>query len=171
MQFLDSLLKGVDWFADNTGKVLGWLIVLLIAIIVYDVFARYLFHAPTIWVFDISFMIGTTMFLIGLSYVHVRRGHITVDVFSRLFPQKVQALLNLIFWVIFFLPLMIALSKISFEKILQAVRVNEHYQYGIWHPSLIPFRIIIFFAFALLGVAGISQFIRDLRKMFGRKEP
>lgn len=170
MRIIKTIVRGIDWFIERTGKAFAWLMLPLIVIICYEVIARYLFRAPTIWVFDVSFMIGTSLFLIGLSYVYLLRGHVRVDILSKHFPPKFQAILNLVFRIIFFFPLMWALLLISFDRVFFSIGINETYQYGIWHPSLIPFRIIILIAFVLLALEGISQFVRELETVIKSKE-
>ena len=163
MRILEVILKGIDGFTEWAGKSFAWLMMPLIAIIVFEVTCRYLFAAPTNWVFDVSFMLGTSMFLIGLSYVHRQNAHVKVDIVSKFFSSKVQMILKLIFRIIYFFPLMWAIARIALEKAIFSFKINETYQFGIWHPSMIPFRIIIFIAFFLLTLQGFSQFVRELQ--------
>jgi len=49
---LISITRKIDWFTDASGTWVAWLNVPLVLAVSYEVFARYLFNAPTIWVFD-----------------------------------------------------------------------------------------------------------------------
>ena len=148
----------VDWM----GRIFAWLIVPLILAIVYDVMMRYVFNAPTIWSYDLSYMLGGVMMLIGLSYVQSKRAHVRVDVIVSKFTPRVQSLLNLIFQAVFFFPLVAVLVKISFDKALYAWQIHEISRLGMWHPTMIPFKTLMCLAFVLLLLEGLGQFIGDI---------
>ena len=169
MRIFKLILDGIDKLIDWTGKAFAWLILGLIGVIVYDVFARYLFNRPTNWSFDIAWMHGACLFTIGLSYVHLHKEDIKVDVFSRLFPKKVEAVMNLVCRIFFFFPLVIMYLIAGFNKAIWSVQVHEIAPFGIWHPSMIPYRFIILFAFFLLTLTGLSRFVTELRALAGKK--
>ena len=47
-----TTIRVIDTFTDFTGSIFAWLSIPLVASVAYEVFARYLFNAPTIWSFD-----------------------------------------------------------------------------------------------------------------------
>ncbi|MHA1859331.1 MAG: TRAP transporter small permease subunit [Candidatus Thorarchaeota archaeon] len=153
----------IDQVVDVVGRGFAWLIVPLVLAIVFDVVMRYVFSAPTIWSFDLSYMLGGMMMLIGLSYVHKQRRHVRVDILIKCLSPRMQTLLNLLFRMIFFFPLVGVLIKISFDKALYAWQIGEVSRLGMWHPSMIPFKTVMFLAFVLLMLEGIGQFINEVR--------
>ena len=163
MKLLRQYPERIDRIVDIVGRGFAWLIVPLVLAIVYDVVMRYLFSAPTIWSFDLSYMLGGMMMLIGLSYVHKKRSHVRVDIIFNSLSRRMQALLNLLFRMIFFFPLSIALIKISFDKALYAWRIQEISRLGMWHPSMIPFKTVMFLAFVPLLLVGLGQFIGEIK--------
>jgi len=163
IRWLRSYPDWIDRIAQMFGHGFAWLIVPLVAAIVYDVVMRYVFSAPTIWSFDLSYMLGGMMMLIGLSYVHSKRSHVRVDIIVKSLSQRAQALLNLIFRVVFFLPLSVVLVKISFDKAVYAWQIREISRLGMWHPSMIPFKTVMFFAFVLLLLVGVGQLVGEVR--------
>ena len=169
MRVLKIILRGIDWFTEWNGKTFSWLIFLLIAVIVYDVCARYLFNAPTIWAYDVAWMTGCCLLMFGLSYVHLYKGEIKVEALSRLFPPKVVAILNLFFRIFFFYPLMFVYLKTAFAAAILSYKVNETYQYGIWYPTMIPYRVILVLGFSILTLVGTSHFVFELQAVIGRK--
>ncbi len=169
MRILKPITDGIDKLIEWTGKTFAWLILSLIGVIVYDVFARYLFNRPTNWSFDLAWMHGACLFTIGLSYVHLHKEDIKVDVFSRLFPKKVEAVMNLVCRIFFFFPIVIMYLIAGFNKAIWSVQVHEIAPFGIWHPSMIPYRFIILFAFFLLTLTGLSRFVTELRALAGKK--
>jgi len=170
MRILKLIIDGVDKLIDWTAKSFAWLILSLIGVIVYDVFARYIFNRPTNWSFDIAWMQGTCLFTIGLSYVHLHKEDIKVEVFSRFFSKKVEAVMDLVCRIFFFFPLVIMYLLAAFSKATWSVEAQEIAPFGIWHPSMIPYRFIVLLAFSLLTLAGLSRFVTELRALAGKKK-
>ena len=50
-------IRVLDAISLWSGKITAWLIVPLILALTYEVVARYFFDAPTIWAYDVTFMI------------------------------------------------------------------------------------------------------------------
>ena len=48
----------------------------LVLIVTYEVFARYLFNAPTIWVFDLTYRLYATNFMLGAAYALHKGTHV-----------------------------------------------------------------------------------------------
>jgi len=170
MHILEVILRRINRFTEWTGKSFAWLVLPLIAVIVYDVFARYLFNAPTIWSFDVAWMMGTCLFMVGLSYVHLHKDDIKVEFLGKYFPPKVMLIFHLFFRIIFFLPLVVIYLKVSIDKAIWSFGINESYVFGIWHPTMIPYRIILVIAFFVLALEGISQFVRELLTVIVRRK-
>ena len=63
-----AIIRGIDRFSDITGRLISLAMVFLVAIITYEVFARYLFRAPTAWVYELSYMANGAAFMLGCAY-------------------------------------------------------------------------------------------------------
>ena len=158
-------MRYVDLVVENVGKLVSWIIIVLIGAITYDVIMRYAFSAPTIWSFDVSYMLGGTLMLMGLSYAHMRKSHVRVDVIVKSFPPRVRLILELLFTIVFFFPLMAVLLQISYVRMVDSWVIKEVSRLGMWHPSMVPFRIMMFAAFVLLALEGLVQFVANIRRM------
>ena len=76
MIFLKRLTKVIDSISDYSGRIVGWIAIPMIAALIYEVFARYVLHRPTIWSYEITYMIYGTHFLLGAAYTLYVKGHI-----------------------------------------------------------------------------------------------
>ena len=162
---MEIWLHRAESCVETVGKFISWIILILVAAITYDVIMRYAFSAPTIWSFDVSYMLGGTFMLMGLSYAHRFRSHVRVDIIVKLFSLKVRLVLEVLFTAVFFFPLMAVLLQISFLRMVDAWEIGEISRLGMWHPSMVPFRIMMFVAFALLALEGIVQFIINVKRL------
>ncbi|MCP4625278.1 MAG: TRAP transporter small permease subunit, partial [bacterium] len=72
---MKKFLMIIDAISDRTGRIVGWIAVPMIIALIYEVFARYIFHRPTIWSYEITYMIYGTHFLLGAAYTLRVKGH------------------------------------------------------------------------------------------------
>lgn len=166
---MQATLKVIDSISDWLGKVARWLCVLLVLVVVYEVTARHLFNAPTIWAYETSSMIAIAIVSVGWSYTHRHGGHIRIDVIYNLLPRRGQALLDVICTVLLFLPVIIILTWTAATRVLFSLSLNEKLIAGYWYPPAAPIRIVLFIGLMLFLMQGLAQLIRDLHLLIGRK--
>jgi len=65
---LERGVRVIDRFAELSGVAIAWLMVPLMGAVVYEVIARYAFAAPTLWAFDVTYMLYGAMFMLGAAY-------------------------------------------------------------------------------------------------------
>src|SRR6478752_3720908 len=107
---IDNLLHGVDAFSTWIGKAFAWLIVALMLLVVGEVFKRYVLNMPTAWVFDVSNMFYGTLFMMGGAYTLAHDGHVRGDFLYGSMKPRTQAGLDLVLYIVFFLPGVSALT-------------------------------------------------------------
>ena len=102
------LLYVVDGLSAAVGKTFGWCILVLTFTTSYEVFARYMFGAPTEWAFDASYMLYGTLFMMAGAYALSRNGHVRGDFLYRAWSPRRQAGMDLVLYFLFFFPGMLA---------------------------------------------------------------
>lgn len=169
MNSLKAILGGIDWFIDKSGEVFKWLILGLIISIAYDVMMRYLFNMPTIWSFEVSYMLGGSMMVLGGGYLILHGGHVKIDlIYSRLSPRQ-QLILDIVLTILLFFPMAAILTRFSLQFAIHSWTLSETSTKSVWAPPLFPLRAIVFLAFCLLDIAGISWFIRNVMRLITRE--
>src|SRR5512145_1886506 len=78
---LIKTVRVIDKFTDVSGTLVAWLNVPLVLAVAYEVAMRYLFNAPTIWSFDVTYMLYGTIFMLGAAYALHKGAHIRTDFF------------------------------------------------------------------------------------------
>ncbi len=106
---VNGFLYAIDSLSTWIGKAFAWGILILSISVTYDVGMRYLFNDPTDWAFDISYTMYGTLFMMAGAYTLSRGGHVRGDVIYRLWPPRVQAVIELVLYLAFFFPGMAAL--------------------------------------------------------------
>jgi TRAP-type mannitol/chloroaromatic compound transport system permease small subunit len=153
IRFADSVSA---WF----GKAFAWLIIMMAFGMGYEVFVRYVLNSPTSWSLDVSFIMYGTLFMMGGAYTLSRGGHVRGDFIYRLWKPKTQATVDLILYLIFFYPGVIALI---FSGWKYASRSWGYGEVSVNSPAGIPiyqFKTVIVAAGILLAIQGLAQIFR-----------
>jgi TRAP-type mannitol/chloroaromatic compound transport system permease small subunit len=129
------------------GRAFGWCILILTLSVTYEVFVRYVLNAPTVWAFDMMVQMYGALFLMAGPYALAQDAHVRGDVLYRLFPVKMQARIDLILYILFFFPGMLALFYFGYEIASDSWRYKE----VSWNS---PARIQIYFFKSLIPLAG-----------------
>ncbi|HXF55946.1 MAG TPA: TRAP transporter small permease subunit [Hyphomicrobiaceae bacterium] len=151
--FIDSLSAWV-------GKAFAWLILVLTFGVSYEVFVRYVLRAPTTWAFDFSYINYGAMFLMAGAYTLSRNGHVRADVLYRFWPPRLQASMDLVLYILFFLPAVGALIYAGWTFAEMSVRFRE---LSIFSPAgipVFPLKSLIPVTGVLLLIQGIAEIIR-----------
>lgn len=157
---IQSLLHGIDQLSKSVGHAFAWCIVVLTVGTTYEVFVRYVLNDPTSWAFDMSFILYGGLFLMSGAYALSRGAHVRGDIFYRLMPPRVQGSLELVLYVIFFFPGVIALMYSGWSYGTESMRIGE---VSVNSPVGVPIwqlKMIIPAAGALLALQGIAEMLR-----------
>ena len=158
---MQRYLFWVDNLSAWVGKTFGWSILLLTIAIVYDVTARK-FAVPTNWGFDVSYMLYGALFMMAGAYTLSRNGHVRGDVLYGFFPPRVQAGLDLVLYILFFIPGVAALAYAGIEF--------AHFSWGLKEMSnnspeipIYHYKTLIPIAGALVLLQGIAEIVRCIQ--------
>ncbi len=157
-----ATIRAIDKFTDRSGTVISWLTIILVFAVSYEVIARYAFNAPTVWVFDVTYMTYGTLFMLGAAYALHKGAHIRTDFFWEAFSIRKKGLIDSISYLLFFFPSLAAILVISGHEALYSWGISETSDQTAWRPILWPFKAVVPLACLLLIVQGISEFLKSL---------
>ncbi|MGH8719708.1 MAG: TRAP transporter small permease subunit [Burkholderiales bacterium] len=157
---MQKLLRFVDKISTVVGKAFAWLIVALTALISYEVFSRYVLNEPHAWAFDANNMMYGTLFMMAGAYTLAKQGHVRGDVLYGFFPPRVQAGLDLVLYLVFFIPGVVALVWAGWDFFQISLAQNEHSSVAAEGPPIYPFKFVIPLAGAFLLVQGVVEIVR-----------
>lgn len=157
---MNRFLLVIDGLSAWVGKSFGWLILILTLGVSYEVFVRYVLRAPTTWAFDFAYITYGALFLMAGPYALSRKAHVRADVVYRLWQPRTQAKMDLLLFIIFFLPGVAALIYSGWNYAAMSVRFKE---VSIFSPAgipIFPLKALIPAAGVLLLLQGIAEIIR-----------
>ena len=157
---MQKTLLFVDRLSTWIGQAFSFCIVLLTLHVSWEVFSRYALDNPRAWAFDGMIMLYGTLFMMAGAYTLAKNGHVRGDVLYGYFAPRTQATIDLILYVVFFIPGVIALTYAGYYYAEESWRINEHSNVTAEGPPVYPFKTIIPVAGGFLLVQGIVEIIR-----------
>ena len=107
------IIRAIDRFTDVTGKLIAMSMLFLVVTISYEVVMRYGFGAPTVWVYESSFMVNGAAFMLGSGYALLKGAHVRTDIYWENYSERKKGIVDLISYLLFFYPAMITFMLIS----------------------------------------------------------
>jgi TRAP-type mannitol/chloroaromatic compound transport system permease small subunit len=157
---VQKLFLTVDRLSTWIGQFFSWLVVGLTALIGYEVFSRYVLNNPHAWAFDAMIMMYGTMFMMAGAYTLSKNGHVRGDILYGFLKPRTQAIFDLILYVIFFIPGVIALAYAGYGFAADSWKILEHSSITADGPPLYPFKTIIPLAGVILLFQGAVEIFR-----------
>jgi TRAP-type mannitol/chloroaromatic compound transport system permease small subunit len=157
---MQKLLLTIDKISTFVGQAFSWLIVTLTFLISWEVFSRYVLDHPHPWAFDVMLMMYGTLFMMAGAYTLAKAGHVRGDVLYGFFEPRTQATIDLILFIVFFIPGVFALTYAGYYYAAESWAVNEHSNVTAEGPPIYPFKTMMPLAGAFLLLQGIVEIIR-----------
>ena len=163
MKFLDRYIRFVDWLNEKIGRGIAWLTTLLVLVVGYDVFTRYLLKRSSVAVQELEWHLFALIFLLAAAYTLKDDRHVRVDVFYTNFSPRRQAWVNLLGTLVFLIPFAVVMIAASEQFVLNSFRLGETSP----NPGGLPARYLLKAAipagFFLLLLQGIALAFRSLK--------
>jgi TRAP-type mannitol/chloroaromatic compound transport system permease small subunit len=157
---IGRFIYGIDQLSKTVGHAFAWCIIILTLGTTYEVFVRYALNNPTSWAFDFSYIMYGALFFMAGAYALSRNGHVRGDFIYRMWPARVQATVELILYILFFFPGVLALVYAGWLYGYDAFKIRE---VSVNSPVGIPvwqLKILIPFGGALLALQGVAETLR-----------
>lgn len=159
---VQQFLNAVDAISVWVGKAAAWLIIGLMTLVCVEVFKRYIMNMPTAWIFDASSMFYGSLFMLAGAYTLAQNGHVRGDFLYSSMRPRTQAGLDLILYIVFFLPGIAALVYAGYDYAALSWRIGEHSTVTAEGPPIYYFKSIIPLAGALVMLQGLAEIVRCL---------
>jgi TRAP-type mannitol/chloroaromatic compound transport system permease small subunit len=157
---MQKLLLTIDKISTFVGQAFSWLIVSLTLMISWEVFSRYVLDHPHAWAFDVMIMMYGTLFMMAGAYTLSKAGHVRGDVLYGFFEPRTQATIDLVLYILFFMPGVFALTYAGYYYAAESWAINEHSTITAEGPPIYPFKTMLPLAGAFLLAQGIVEIIR-----------
>ena len=159
--WMASLIINIDKFSKWIGNVVCWILVPLIFAMTYEVLARKLFHAPTIWAYDISRFLYGALFMLGAGYALSKGVHIRADFLYRNFKTKNQGTIDFWLYILFYFPGLIVFLYMTIGYVGESIQRGERGMDTTWMPYMWPIKSCLLVGIVFLLIQGISELLKS----------
>lgn len=154
------LIAFVDAASTFAGRATSWAILVLTLVISVEVISRYVFNHPFDWVFDTSYMLFGAVLLMAGAYALAKEAHVRGDLLYGELSPRVQASLDLVLYVAFFMPGVIALIIGGYDFAAESWAIREHSSLTPDGPPVYPLKMVIPLAGVTLLLQGLVEMLR-----------
>ena len=154
-------IVNIDKFSKWIGSIVCWILMPLIFAMTYEVLARKLFLAPTIWAYDISRFLYGALFMLGAGYALSKGVHIRADFLYRNFKVKTQGLIDFWLYILFYFPGLLFFFYMTTGFVLESIKRGERGMDTAWMPFMWPIKACLWFGILFLLIQGISELFKS----------
>lgn len=161
-RWMSTTIVAIDTFSLWVGRVVAWMTMPLMLAMIYEVFARYFFTAPTVWAYDVSRMVYGAMFILGAAYALSKGVHIRSDFLYRKWSVQTQGRVDTALYAFCYFPAMIILLWVSSEWAWTSLSRGERGTDTSWMPLLGPVKSALPVGVAFLIIQGVSELLKSV---------
>jgi TRAP-type mannitol/chloroaromatic compound transport system permease small subunit len=158
---VQNVLHTIDGISTWVGKAAAWLIMILMAVVCIEVFKRYIMNSPDAWIFDIDNMLYGTLFMLCGAYTLAQNAHVRGDFLYSSMRPRMQASLDLVLYIVFFIPGIAALIYSGYVFAGESWHINEHSTVTADGPPVWQFKMMIPVAGVMVMIQGIAEIVRS----------
>ena len=151
----------IDLFSKWVGNIVCWITIPLIFSMTYEVFARKLFIAPTMWAYDMSRFFYGALFMLGAGYALSKGVHIRADFLYRNFKVKNQGLVDFWLYILFYFPGLLVFLYMTIGFVQESIMRGEKGMDTAWMPYLWPIKSCLLIGIIFLLIQGISELFKS----------
>ena len=160
-KWMASTIINIDKWSKWIGNVVCWITMPLMFAMVYEVLARKLFLAPTMWAYDMSRFFYGALFMLGAGYALSKGVHIRADFLYRNFKVKTQGLIDFWLYLLFYFPGLLAFFYMTSIFVIESIQRGEKGMDTAWMPYMWPIKSCLWFGILFLLIQGISELFKS----------
>ena len=151
----------IDRFSKWVGNIVCWITIPLILAMVYEVLARKLFTAPTMWAYDMSRFLYGALFMLGAGYALSKGIHIRADFLYRNFKVKTQGTIDFVLYILFYFPGLFVFLYMTNIFVYESFKRGEKAMDSGWMPFMWPIKACLWVGIVLLLIQGVSELLKS----------
>lgn len=163
------LLDGLDAIAAWIGRLVSLMIFVMIGIVIFEIVSRYVFNAPTKWVYDTSGWLQVAYIFLGGAYALQRDYLVRVDLFYGHMSPRGQAWVDVTLSTVLFAAFASVLIWKGLVLSLTSYEMGEVSSTGSWQGRVWPAKFMVPAGMILLSLVWLSRIARQILFLAGRR--
>ncbi len=136
---MKALTNCIDSISRSLAIATMIIVAILVCVMIYEVIMRRLFNAPTLWAFDLAYMLNGCIFIGASSFALLQNAHIRIDFLSSKFSPRIRSVIEAAFLLLFFLPLFGLLAHAAVMQSIDAYLTGTTDRVSPWAPKIWPY--------------------------------
>ena len=154
------LLAVADGVSAAFGLVSRLMVLILIASMLYEVVARYVMGAPTLWAFDVAYMSTGVLFVLGAAQALREDAHVRIDFLSSRLPVRLRGWIDGVAFLLVLCPIFTQLTVVAAGRAWRAFLTHEVETVSPWAPLMWPFYTALTIGLGALALQLAAEGIR-----------
>ncbi len=165
---INRIISFIDRLNEILAKIFCWCIIIVVLTLCYEVFMRYMLNKPTMWSFDVTYMLNSLFVVMGIGYTLQKKGHVSVDIFFERFSHRARAIINIILYLALFFFAWVLITRTMFDHVVKSWEQHELALIGTLMPPIYPFKTWVFLGLVLFILQGLSEFLKNIQGLRGK---
>lgn len=170
-QTMQHIARVIDAISHTLAAVVMAVMLMLVSVMIFEVIMRHFFNAPTLWAFDVSYMLNGCIFIGASSYALLKDGHVRVTFLSQRLTERTRRLVDAAFFIFLFLPGLGFLAHASVMEALAAYLDGTTERVSPWAPLIWPFYTGLAVGVCGLWLQALSEALKNLLAAHAYEEP
>jgi len=162
-----ALSRAIDALTERVGRVVYWLVLIVVLISAANAIVRKLFNYSSNAYLEIQWYLFSVIFLFGAGYTLLRNEHVRIDIISGRVSPRAQNWIDVIGLIFFLMPMSLIIMWLSWPLFLDSLARHE-VSTNAGGLTIWPARLMVPIGFALLIVQGVSELIKRIAFLAGR---
>ena len=159
---MSKVMQAISSVNEKIASGARWLMVALMAVVVFDVLMRYFLNAPTLWAFELALILGSTGYMLSWGEIERVGMHLRVDVFYTSCSPRWKALIDVIGTTVAWYPVYVVYMIVGFKWAIRAWRINEVMVESYWYPPAAPTRTLIIIGLTMVCAQITVSLIKNI---------
>jgi len=169
MSYFERIIYFIDSINEWVGKLVSWLLVVMVLNVFLVVVLRYVFGYGAIWMQELYVWSHAIVFLLAAGYTLLHKGHVRIDLIYREASNKYKAIIDLLGTVFFALPVMYFIFIKSFPMVERSWKVFEKSAEAGGLPGLFLFKSVLLVFSLLFGLQFFSLGLKNIYSLIYEK--
>lgn len=158
--WLSHCTSAVTTLNRGLFKLTVWLMAVVVPVMLYEVVARYVFNAPTVWGMELAVLLFGPYFLLGGPYLLHLKGHVALDLVRQRLNARWQRRLDLVNY-----PVIVVFCAILLYASAPSAWSAWEYRetsFSAWNPPIWPVKATVPLALALMLLQALAELAQAL---------
>ena len=166
MNALLALSRAIDAVTERVGRLVYWLILVVVLISAANATVRKLFNYSSNAYLEIQWYLFSAVFLFGAGYTLLRNEHVRIDIIAGRLSRRTQNWIDVFGIILFLFPMSFIIMWLGWPLFARSYAEHEVSTNAggliVW-----PARLMVPVGFAFLIVQGVSELIKRIAFLAG----